>query len=328
MSWIAAALLVQQVATSAQGPATQNKTPPPPAVDQLTLPVQMGFRVKPDTVLIGQQFDLFIKILAPRGVRFEFPAGPDTTSRNGVRPIELRGEKLVSMMADTAAALYRLVAWDVGTQPLRFPDVRVMLEGQERRIPLGDAAVFVKSVLPADTALRIPKPARPPIALPVFNWLLWAAILAAAVALALMWWAWRRWRNRPKPPVDPYVRARQEFDRIEARQLVEKGEREEHVAAMTDVVREFIASRVAGVRRSDTTNELLRAMQPREGVETELPGLLSRADLVKFARAEVAREEAVRLGSLARVIVDGIEARLNPESEPAKRAAASRRRAA
>ena len=100
----------------------------------------MGYRVSPDTVLIGQQFNLFIKVLAPTGVRFEFPTGPDTTTQNGVRPIELRGEKLVSMLGDTAVALYHLVAWDIGTQPLRIPDVRVTFEGQERRPPLGGAS--------------------------------------------------------------------------------------------------------------------------------------------------------------------------------------------
>ncbi len=292
------------------------------------LPVQMGFRVTPDTVLIGQPFSLFVKVLAPTGVRFEFPAGPDTTTQNGVRPIELRGEKLVSQLGDTAVALYRLVAWDIGTQPLRIPEVRVTFEGQERRPSLATASVFVKSVLPADTSLRVPKPARPLIVLPVINWLRWLALLAAIVALALAWWAWRRYRNRPKPPVDPYVRAQQEFAKVESRRLIETGEPEEYVAAMVDVTREYLAARVPGVRRSDTTNELLRAMQPRQGIEVELPQLLERADLVKFARASVNEQDARDAGAQLRAIVDHVEARVNPESEPAKRLAAARARAA
>ena len=292
------------------------------------LPVQMGFRVSPDTVLIGQPFSLFIKVVAPKGVRFEFPSGPDTATQNGVRPIELRGEKIVTMLGDTAVALYHLVAWDIGTQPLRFPDVRVTFAGQERRPPLGGASVFVKSVLPADTSLRVPRPARPLIVLPVFNWLRWLALLAALIAVALTWWAWRRYRNRPKPPVDPYVRAQQEFARIEARRLLETGEPEEYFAAMVDVTREYLAARVPGVRRSDTTRELLRTMQPREGVEAELPRLLDRADMVKFARADAAQQEAREAGAQLRAIVDNVEARVNPESEPAKRQAAAKGRAA
>jgi hypothetical protein len=303
--------------------------PSRPALNpQAPLAVEMGYRVIPDTVLIGQPFNLFIKVLAPKGVRFEFPLGPDTAMQNGVRPIELRGEKVVAMLGDTAVALYHLVAWDVGTQPLKFPDVRVTFQGQERRPPLGGASIFVKSVLPADTSLRVPKPARPLIVLPVFNWLLWLAVLAAAIAAGLLWWAWRRYRNRPKPPIDPYLHAQQEFARIEALRLLEDGQSAEYFAAMVDVTREFLAARVPGVRRSDTSSELLRAMQPRDGVEAELPQLLELADLVKFARADVSLEEARQAGLALRAIVDHVEARLNPESEVAKRLTAGKERAA
>ncbi len=292
------------------------------------LAVQMGYRVSPDTVLIGQPFNLFIKVRAPAGVRFEFPNGPDTTTQNGIRLVELRGEKLVTMLADTAVALYHLTAWAIGVQPLRFPDVRITFAGQERRLPLGGASVFVKSVLPADTSLRVPKPPRPVIVLPVFNWLLWLALLAAAIIAGPLWWAWRRYRNKPKAPVDPYARAQQEFARIEQRRLLEDGNYQEYYASMVDVVREYLAARVPGVRRSNTSTELLRTMQPRDGVEAELPRLLERGDLVKFARVKVPLEEARDAGLALRAIVDHVEARVNPESEPAKRAAAAKERAA
>ena len=291
------------------------------------IPVQMGYRVNPDTVIIGQPFNLFVKIAAPMGVRFEFPAGPDTATQNGVRPIELRGEKLVSMLGDTAVALYHLVAWDVGVQPLRIPDVRASFGGAERRLPLAAASVFVRSVLPADTSLRVPKPPRPLIVLPVFNWWPWLALVAAIIAAVLLWWAWRRYRNRPEVPVDPYVRAQRAFERIERMGLLEADRGREYLALIVDVAREYLAARVPGVRRSDTTSELLREMQPHDGVEAELPPLLERADLVKFARADIERDEAREAGLAIRAIVDHIEARLNPESEPAKKAA-TRERAA
>jgi hypothetical protein len=283
--------------------------------------VQMGYRVSPDTVIVGQPFELFVKVLAPKGVRFEFPASPDTAMQNGVRPIELHGEKLVSMLGDTAVALYHLVAWDIGVQPLRMPDVRVTFGKEERKAALGGASIFVRSVLPADTALRVPKPPRPPIILPVFNWWPWIALLAAIIAAVLVWWAWRRYRNRPKAPVDPYVRALSELERIEKLRLIEEGRAALYLALVVDVGREYLAARVQGVRRSDTTTELLRAMQPRDGVEAELPALLERADMVKFAKADVSSDEARAVGVAMREVIDHVEARINPESEPAKRAA-------
>jgi hypothetical protein len=223
------------------------------------------------------------------------------------------------MLADTAVALYHLVAWDVGAQPLRIPDVRVSFQGEESRPSLASASVFVKSVLPADTSLRVPKPARPLIVLPVFNWWPWLALLAALLIAALLWWAWRRYRNRPPVPIDPYVRAQNDFAGIEQARLVENGHAEDHLARMVDVAREYLAARVPGVRRSDTTSELLRTMQPRDGVEAELPRLLQNADLVKFARAPVPGDEAIDAGRTARAIVDHVEIRVNPESEIAKK---------
>jgi hypothetical protein len=312
-------LLLLQVALPQSASAQQGAGTP--------LPVQMGYRVTPDTVIIGQPFSLFVKIAAPMGVRFEFPAGPDTAMQNGVRPIELRGEKLVSMLGDTAVALYHLVAWDVGVQPLRIPDVRAALGGSQRLLPLSSASVFVKSVLPADTSLRVPKPPRPLIVLPVFNWLPWLLLAAAIIAATLLWWAWRRYRNRPQAPVDPYVRAQGEFERIERMGLLESDRGAEYLALMVDAAREYLAARVPGVRRSDTTSELLRTMQPHDGVEAELPRLLERADLVKFAGEDLPRDEAREAGLAVRAIVDHVEARLNPESEPAKKMA-NRERAA
>jgi hypothetical protein len=68
-------------------------------------------------------------------------------------------------------------------------------------------------------------------------------------------------------------------------------------------------------------------MQPHDGAEAELPGLLERADLVKFAREGLTRDGASAAALAIRAIVDHVEARLNPESEPAKKAA-TRERAA
>ena len=67
-------------------------------------------------------------------------------------------------------------------------------------------------------------------------------------------------------------------------------------------------------------------MEPRNGIEDELPRLLALADLVKFARAEVVDQEAREAAAKVRSIVDHVEARLNPASEPAKRAAAAKER--
>ena len=79
-------------------------------------------------------------------------------------------------LGTTRAAAYRFAAWDVGPQPLGLANIAVTVNGRTAYISLNSQTVFVRSVLPADTTLRQPKPPRPPIVL--------AAVQLAAVACA------------------------------------------------------------------------------------------------------------------------------------------------
>ena len=82
-------------------------------------------------------------------------------------------------------------------------------------------------------------------------------------------------------------------------------------------------------KRLQWGHELLNTVQPRDGVETQLPRWLAEADLVKFARGDIGTADASAGGKSMKEIVDHVEARVNPESAPGKRlASATRERAA
>nr|MBA3466027.1 hypothetical protein [Gemmatimonadaceae bacterium] len=101
--------------------------------------------------------------------------------------------------------------------------------------------------------------------------------------------------------------AQQAFARIEKLELIREGRSEEYVEAVVDVARVYLAARVPGVRRSNTTAELLDAMQSRASVAGDLTPVLETADLVKFARGTVSDDEAVRGGAIARAAVEAVE---------------------
>ena len=274
-------------------------------------PVQLGTRITPDTVTVGQRFIVLLKVRAPVGATISFPAGMDSAAGASATAPQIIGTPLIDSLPDatgtTRSAAYRFTAWDVGLQRLGLGNIAVAVNGVTEYVSLADQFVFVRTVLPADTTKRQPKPPREPIILVPFNWWPWLALLAAILLALLAWWLWRAWRRRRNAPLPPFETAEREFARIEALKLIESGEPERYVAMMTDVLRHYLAARVEGIQRSQTTPELISAAAPIHPYAGGLANLLSQADLVKFARQRLAPAEAQALGGQARAIVRQVE---------------------
>jgi hypothetical protein len=192
-------------------------------------------------------------------------------------------------------------------------------------VPLGEASVFVASVLPADTTLHVPKPARDVLGIPAPWWLWLLVALAIAVIAALIWW-WLRRRQRLEliTPIDPYEEALAGFARVQGLGLVEAGERGRYVALMLEVLREFLARIDERADLALTTSELLSAIQASPLIPANrLAALLVEADLIKFARRPVAAAQAMQLGSEARQIVEQIHTAQQAAESPAPAQAAA-----
>ena len=295
----------------------QTPTPPPAGV-------QMGLTISPDTVTVGQPIRVAVRVRAPAGATVLFPAGPDTAG-----PIQALDPRQVRVTADPSAvdqtALFRLVAWDVGDQPIALGDVLVTVNGAERRVPVA-GRVFVASVLPADSAQRVPKAARDIFAAQPPWWWPWLPILLAVALLTFLLWLWWRRRRRrvSEEEIVAIEVAEREFARVEAMGLLEAGERGRFVALMVDVLRDYLARRVPGAEASLTSSELLAAAREQRAVPVErLAPLLAEADLVKFARRPVTRERAAALGGEARAIAREVERARVAEEQAAAAAAAA-----
>lgn len=313
-------LAVVSIASAVPLIAQQQRTASrPPAV-------QVGVRVQPETVTVGDRFTVLVRVRAPAGAAIDFPAGPDSGAAVELATPVQFSQLQSDTLSTQQTAGYRLAAWDIGAQPLRLGAVVVRVGGSERRVPLGATAVFVRSVLPADTALHVPKPARPAITWAWPKWLLWLlAALAAALALLLAWWAWRTFRKKRTAALPPFEFAEREFDRIEAMQLPERDEGARHVALMTDVMRFYFAARLEDVHVSHTGREILTVIRSSAAARWDpalfarAERLLARAELAKFAAARIPGDEARMLGGEARALVHETERRL---TAPEERAAA------
>src|SRR5262249_11193094 len=190
------------------------------------LQVKSAVKVAADSVRVGDPFRVTIGIRAPVGATIDFPRALDSSSAvQSLDPVNVR------QSADTSAveqyADYRVAAWDVGTQVIHLDDIIVKLGSATRRIPVTGASIFVKSVLPADSAKRIPKPPRELFEVNPFPWWLWAILAAVIIGLILLWWWLKRRRRKaqPIPSIDPFKQAEADFERIEKLALLEAGER-------------------------------------------------------------------------------------------------------
>ena len=285
------------------------------------IPVQAAVGIEPDTVRIGDPFLVQIGIRAPLGATIAFPPAPDSTGAvQGLDPVR------VETRPDSGGVVqwgyYRVAAWDVGDQPITLGDVVVTVGGRSRRIPVAGRKVFVASVLPADTAQRVPKPPRPLYEFAAPMWWLWLGLAVLAVVLLLLWWWWRRRkRGRPVAVPDPFARAEREFARIEALRLVEAGERGRYVTLVVEVLRDYLAARYASAPLSLTSTELLAALRGQRTVPNDrLMRVLNEADLIKFARRPVTAERAHEMGREARAIVAQEHAASRP-APPVEKAA-------
>jgi hypothetical protein len=275
-----------------------------PARAQFTVDVRVT--LERDSVRVGDPFRVFVNVRAPKGATIEFPETLD--SAGTVQSIDPRA---VFAQPDSEAfaqnAVYRAAAWDIGRQPIKLADIIVKLGDRTRTIPIIGRALFVVSVLPADSASRVPKPARAIFEDPFIPWWFWALLAAAVAALLGFWWWWRRRKRAPAEVeiVDPYLRALRDFDRIERLGLVDAGERTRYVTLVVDVLREYIAERNGDAPLSLTSTELLAAtLHARTLPHERLMRILNEADLVKFARRPVSAERARDIGREAKAIVE------------------------
>lgn len=318
---IALALLLALAQGTAGAPAAAPPAAPPAGG---AARVQMAVRVRPDTVTVGEHFVVTVRVRAPRGAEIGFPVGPDS----GLS-VEAVDPRVVSRAADSTAvdetAVYRLVAWDTGGATTRLGEVVVSAGGADRRFAVTGDSLYVRSVLPRDTALQVPKPARDIVVAgrPWWHWLLLA--LAALALLALLIWWWRRRRRTKAPVADAYEDARREFARLDALGLLEAGERGRYVALNVEVLRDYLAARVPSALRSLTSTELLDVVRGAREVPVErLAPVLAESDLVKFARRPVTAARARDLAREARGIVDDVERAVVAERERAAREAAGK----
>lgn len=274
-----------------------------------TLRPQVTARITPDSVGVGEPVTVELRVRAPIGSEVRFPALPD--SSEAVEPLDpraIRDASTASILDRTA--VYRLIAWDTGQRAIRFGDITVSRDGAETAYPVRLPAVRVVTVLPADTAKRVPRAARDPMEVPGAWWRLAVGLVVIAF---LAWLSWRAWRRRSQTAAtrgpDAATVAEQGFAHAARLGLVEAGEQGRFALMHVEVMRRYLGARFPQAGPSRTAREVIDALSGSEFpiLPERVVALLLRAEPIAFARAALSGDEARVIAAEAKAIVREVE---------------------
>ena len=288
MRSIACALCVALVATGAAGQ-------------------QHRVAVAPDSITVGAIFRVAVRLTVPLEEQVLFPDTLDV-------PVDVEAAARLDLVVDTSSgaghtftAIWALTAWRPGRLALPPVQYRIRRDGVERGADAALPPLDVLSVLPVDTAGVEPMPARDVLGPDRLMWPLFLLLALAGAAIAGGVWAWRRWRPRPAPvllpALPPRVNALRALDQLRARGLLESGDVKAFIFELTAIIRMYMAGIEPAWSTDLTTAEVCDRMASavavpgsggaRDGdVPDRIETLLSRADLVKFARRPMTAAEA------------------------------------
>lgn len=285
--------------------------------------VELVERFSKDTVVIGDQFELWLDLKKDMGQQIQIPtfeadaasgAGGETVGR---AMIGGKLELLSAPVIDTLKAEGRM-------QELRVRYPLTVFEAGVYRVPsLGivysqanvvdtvfsaDSLTLVVTSFEIDTTTMKIADIKGPIAAPL-QWrevdqYVYIALAVVAVVGLLVWLYFRYWRRRgamrkavpvPLSVTAPDVWALSELDLLEQMSLWQAGKYKEYFSRLSDVLRQYVEGRFGVQAMEMTTPEIVGALSSPssssssstspEGRNVEkLRVMLMEADMVKFAK--------------------------------------------
>jgi hypothetical protein len=267
--------------------------------------VEVAARVDRTEITVGDVVRYEVTVTYPAAGKIELPS-----VRGNVGRFEVQGYQVTpGTAADgrvTATHALTLASFTLGEDTLPPQRVEYRAAGDTTALVLYTPATFVnvRRVSPPNGEIAdITGPEKMPGAFP------WG--LAALVAAALAFWAYRAWRKKhPKkipaaarPPLPPYEEALERLRALEQAALPSQGQGREFAFSLSEIMRGYIGARFEIDAMESTTDELLqRAAALPLGAEQQawLRSFTGDLDMVKYATGALAEAEAARQIEAAR----------------------------
>lgn len=265
--------------------------------------------VSPPVVRLGERAVVRATIVVDPATRAQW-LPPDTSAaltwgpRRAWRHPAYAGGGANRASADTIGVEIPVQAFELGRNML--PGLEIIVGAGENagtyRMPTTMLTVL-PMISPADSQATL-KPIRGPLAAPWWERVPWAWVIGGLLlALLIVWLVRRLRRQKPAagaaegPERNPAEIALAALAELRAMGLPESGRMAEHAFRLGQILRRYLEATTRVTKPGDTTPELVlnlaAAGLPKED-QQRLTGLLRVWDRVKFARAPLTPEEAIK----------------------------------
>lgn len=271
-------------------------------------PPTITARVEPDSIGIGDRFDVVIDVDRDLVQVVEFPtfnpppqSGLEVVESHPVDTLRRDGRHLSLRKRYTLAA-FEEGKWNLGRPAVLYADKNIVDTLWAR-----DSLYLEVATFQIDSTSQSIYDVKPQWNLPfrfgeVSGYAQWGAlalVLLLAAAYALKRYLESRGKRlgdlfRPSPPQPPHVVAIKALEALHHQKLWQNNKHKQYYSALTDILRTYVAARWGFGAMEMTSDEIIETMRAEElpdKARMDLTAILRDADLVKFAKATPEAEQ-------------------------------------
>lgn len=271
-------------------------------------PPTITARVEPDSIGIGDRFDVVIDVDRDLVQVVEFPtfnpppqSGLEVVESHPVDTLRRDGRHLSLRKRYTLAA-FEEGKWNLGHPAVLYADKNIVDTLWAR-----DSLYLQVATFQIDSTSQSIYDVKPQWNLPfrfgeVSGYAKWGAlalVLLLAAAYALKRYLESRGKRlgdlfRPSPPQPPHVVAIKALEALHHQKLWQNNKHKQYYSALTDILRTYVAARWGFGAMEMTSDEIIETMRAEElpdKARMDLTAILRDADLVKFAKATPEAEQ-------------------------------------
>ncbi len=266
--------------------------------------IEYGVEVDTNMIVIGDQIHLKLKVKKPDNVTVVFPQLNDTIV-SGIEILEKKPIDSTKLENNWRMLVQEYVVTSFDTGLYHIPALPFVVKSQnfDNVVRSNDFYIGVTSfavdttkgffdiVLPIDTPLSLAE------ILPYVYW----TVLGILVALLLLW-LYKKYRRKEsvfvkheKKKEPPHIIAFSSLDLIKGENLWQRGKVKEYYTRVTEVIRVYLEDQFGIYALEQTTDEIMEDVKAdpliSKDVCDKLKDMLTRADFVKFAKAEPLPDE-------------------------------------